>query len=268
MYREAAIGKHAVVRRRQLRESAKDRARVWHVLQRQVVVESSWIDLPLDSRHLQQAFQFAGEQQAIRFAAIIERFLAQPVAGDDKPALPGIPNRQREHAVEVFQKAEPFVFVEMDNCFGVAAGAKSVAGALQPLSQLAVVVDLAVKDDPHRLVFVRKRLVASLDVDDRQTAMPECYAGHQPVCRLRLQPARVATRVIRTAVAEHFGHSRQHVGRECRRMIGPDCSGDSTHNAYRGLAYSQTAPTDEFCSRLSSIVHGTAPRASRPSFQR
>ena len=56
---------------------------------------------------------------------------------------------------------------------GVAVRAKPVAGALELAAQLLVVVDLAVLDDGDRAVLVRERLVARLEVDDREPARGE-----------------------------------------------------------------------------------------------
>ena len=51
--------------------------------------------------------------------------------------------------------------------------AEMVAARLEIAAQLAMVVDLAVEDDPDRAVFVGHRLVAAGAIDDRQTAMAE-----------------------------------------------------------------------------------------------
>jgi hypothetical protein len=48
-----------------------------------------------------------------------------------------------------------------------------VAGALELSPQLRVVVDLAVLDDDAASVLVRDRLVAVLEVDDREAARRE-----------------------------------------------------------------------------------------------
>ena len=54
---------------------------------------------------------------------------------------------------------------------------KRVAGGLQLLAQLAVVVDLAVVDALDLAVLVADRLLPALDVDDRQAAHAERGAG-------------------------------------------------------------------------------------------
>ena len=53
-------------------------------------------------------------------------------------------------------------------------GAKPVAAAKQFLTQLSVVINLAVKHHPHGLVFVGQGLAGGdIQIDDREPLMPE-----------------------------------------------------------------------------------------------
>ena len=70
--------------------------------------------------------------------------------------------------------------------------AKRWPGALELARQLAVVVDLAVLDDGRRAVLVRDRLVAGVEVDDREpprrepdAAVDERALGVRPAVRER-----------------------------------------------------------------------------------
>src|SRR5262245_11747595 len=65
------------------------------------------------------------------------------------------------------------------DCFGIGAGAKAMAEAFELLAQLAVVVDLAVQDDPALAVLVRQGLMAGLEIDDREPAEPESEGAVQ-----------------------------------------------------------------------------------------
>jgi hypothetical protein len=65
-------------------------------------------------------------------------------------------------------------------------------------AQLAVVVDLAVQDDVQAAVLVGDRLVAALDVDDRQA--PAAETGRTPD---------VEALVVGTAVRDRRGHRAQ-----------------------------------------------------------
>ena len=106
--------------------------------------------------------------------AQIERLDAEPVAGEHQPAAARVPQGDGEHAVEVGQEIEPAVLVEMDDDLGVGMiGGEAVAGALELLAQLDVIVDLAVEDDGDGLVLVEDRLLAGGDVDDGEPPRPE-----------------------------------------------------------------------------------------------
>src|SRR5207247_2599339 len=87
---------------------------------------------------------------------------------EDEPALARVPDRNGEHAAEAGCEAAAVLLVEVYEHLGVAVRAKTVTGALELGAQLPVVVDLAVLDDVDAAVLVRDRLVARLEVDDRE----------------------------------------------------------------------------------------------------
>jgi hypothetical protein len=58
----------------------------------------------------------------------------------------------------------------VNNSFGVAPGAIAVSFRLEILSQVPVIVDLAVEYDPDATIFVAERLMAGLYVDDAEAA--------------------------------------------------------------------------------------------------
>ena len=59
-------------------------------------------------------------------------------------------------------------FVEVKEDLGVAVCPEAMSGALELVAKLAVVVDLSVLDDVEGSVLVCDRLVACLEVDDRE----------------------------------------------------------------------------------------------------
>src|SRR5262249_4477600 len=77
------------------------------------------------------------------------------------------PDGDREHAAEPLPEARAPLLVAVDEHLGVAPRPEAVAGALELVHQLAVVVDLAVLDDDDAAVLVRDWLVAPGQVDDR-----------------------------------------------------------------------------------------------------
>src|SRR5665648_782145 len=67
------------------------------------------------------------------------------------------------------------LLVGVDDDFAVAAGAERVAGGDELVAQLAVVVDLAVVDEPDGVVLVGDGLVAPGAVDDAEPAVAEAH---------------------------------------------------------------------------------------------
>ena len=112
---------------------------------------------------------------------VVERLDAETIASDQEtPALP-IPEREAVHAVERVREVIAVLLVGVDDDLGVAASAEAMPGALEPRSELAKVVDLAVADDPDALVLVGDRLMAAGEVDDRQAAHAEQHLAVQVV---------------------------------------------------------------------------------------
>ena len=101
--------------------------------------------------------------------AVVERLDPEAVAREHEPAAVGVPHRDREHPAQPLGEARAVLLVEVDEHLGVGVrGAEAVAGRLELRAQLGVVVDLAVLDDDDAAVLVGDRLVAALEVDDRQ----------------------------------------------------------------------------------------------------
>ena len=129
---------------------------------------------------LQQRLDLAGEEQpaGARRACVVERLDAEVVAAQDElaVALAQVGDGERPHAVEARATGRAPLLVGVHDDLGVAGGAKGVAGGLELGAQLAVVVDLAVVDEPDGLVLVGRRLVAAGAVDDAQPAMAETDA--------------------------------------------------------------------------------------------
>ena len=115
-----------------------------------------------------QRAQLGGERQADALRSVVERLDPEAVARQDEPTLPTIPDRDSEHAPQPLGKSVAQLLVEVHEHLRVALRAEPMARALQLGAQLPVVVELAVLDDVHGAVLVRERLVAGLEVDDRE----------------------------------------------------------------------------------------------------
>jgi hypothetical protein len=84
---------------------------------------------------------------------------------------------------------------EVQDRFGVAPRAELMPALDEAAAQRFVIEDLAVEDDPQRLVFVGDRLVAAGHIDDRQAAHPEPHL-----------PVRVVAGIVGTATGQAVGH--------------------------------------------------------------
>jgi hypothetical protein len=106
----------------------------------------------------------------------------------------------------------------MDDDLGVGTGAEDMAAAGKFHHQRLEIVDFAVEDDAHRVVFVEQRLVAAGDIDDRQAAMPEPDArrGEEPVA-------------VGPAMRDRIGHAVKQVAVDRARAARVEDAGDAAH---------------------------------------
>ncbi len=104
----------------------------------------------------------------------IQRLLAGAIARERQLARSLVPDRQREHAVELVDRAIAELLEEMHDDFGVGVRSELVAARDQALPDLAIVVDLAVEDQLHGAVLVADRLVGGgAQIDDAEAAEAE-----------------------------------------------------------------------------------------------
>jgi hypothetical protein len=163
------------VPRRQLLDAAEGRA-ARHVLQGEVGVERSRIELARDAGEAEQRLHLRGERdRPVRQARPEERLLADAVAREDEPLAAGIPQREREHAAEPLDEVDAVLLVQVRDHRRVARAAHLVTGQLA--AQLAEVVELAVEDGGHVARLIRHRLAARRQVDHLQAPVPEDAAA-------------------------------------------------------------------------------------------
>src|SRR4030095_1207548 len=108
-----------------------------------------------------------------------------------------VPDRERKHATKMLGTVGSVLIVGVYDRFCVAVGIKSVTEFLQALTQLEVVVDLAVENDPCSPVAIVNRLLATLNIDNRKATHPQ---SHWPV--------KVIPLVIRASMANRIAHLR------------------------------------------------------------
>ena len=144
---------------------------------------------------------------------VIERLDPEPVAcGEDHPGL-AVVDHEREHAIEPVHAVAPPLGVGVEEDLGVRTGVKYVTGGLELGAELAVVVDLAVVDDPVAVVGRAHRLVAGRrEVQDGEAAMAERDAdrslyGRRIACRRRVGERRRQDALGGVGPAEEHGLS-------------------------------------------------------------
>ena len=169
----------------------------------------------------EQGLGFGGEGQALAVLRHVQRLDAEPVAPDQQAAAAGVPQREVEHAVQAMHESVALGLVQMDQDLAVGAGLEARALGLQLGAQLAVVVDLAIADQPDRVVGIAQRLVAAAQVDDRQAAHRDA-AGAVDVHAF----------VVGAAVAREVAHRRQQCRRD-RPAVEVDESVDAAHGETR-----------------------------------
>src|SRR2546425_4180162 len=87
--------------------------------------------------------------------------------------MPGIPDRQAEHAVETIEHLIAPLLVSMDDDLRIGSGSEYVPTRFQLTPELQEIVDLAIEDYPHGFFLIRHGLVATRKIDDREPAKPE-----------------------------------------------------------------------------------------------
>jgi len=129
------------------------------------------------------------------------RLLTETVSREHKGSARRIPDRHREHAVELLDEGVSVALVQMDDDLGVRTCAEGVALLRELVTKLVEVVDLPVENGPDVFVFATLRLIAGDEVDDAKT----------PDTKTRVWIAVLAGR-IRPAVDERFAHPTHHGG--------------------------------------------------------
>ena len=143
-----------------------DRGARWQgIAEGEVGLKCGWIEIARDVRVAQDGLEFAPEQESADRFGVEERFLANPVSGEERPSTTRIPDAEREHAGKAVDAIVTVFLVEMEDHFGVRVGSEPVPGGLEAGTQVEGVVNLPVEDDPDGVVLVRHRLLATGEVD-------------------------------------------------------------------------------------------------------
>ena len=139
----------------------------------EVVVDGLGIGRAGDGRVLQQGLQLRGKDEDCGRVGVVERLLADPVAGQQQGPARTVPEGKGEHAPEMLDAVGPILFVGVEDDLGVAVGCEAVPLGLEAGAEFLEVVDFAVEGDPDGLVLVGHGLPAAVKVDDAQAPLAE-----------------------------------------------------------------------------------------------
>src|SRR5439155_9136417 len=188
-----------IVRRGQLPDAAIDRARIGHITERKELLDGFRIEAAIDLVAEQERFELGGEEQpAIGQKAVIERLLAEAVAGEEQRLAPGIPQSKGKLSIEPIETRRPPFLPGVDDHLGIAARSEHMAEDHEFGHQRLEIVDLAIVDNADRPIRVEERLIAGHEIDNRQAEVAEP------------QPRReMETVTVRSAMTEDIGHTPQ-----------------------------------------------------------
>src|SRR5207247_1609647 len=123
----------------------------------------------------QETLDLGGErEERSRHSGVVERLDAQPIAGAEQTALRPVPDGKGEHPIEVSEAVPTPTSVGLKENLRVGSSGEDVAQALELCSELPVVIDLTVEDDPLRRVARRHRLEAPIrKIENGETAVAQ-----------------------------------------------------------------------------------------------
>ena len=189
---------HDVVRRRQLTDPDERRAVRQGRPRDERVGDPDRVEL---ARRCGVAEQRLGLGREADVAVVLreeERTHAEAVARQQRLARLPVPDRDREVSVEALEAADAPLRVGLRDHLGVGGGREPASEPFQLGAQFDVVVDLAVLHHPVARALVAQRLVAALEVDDR-----EARVGHAEA------PVEVDAHAVRPPVPQLPCHGQQ-----------------------------------------------------------
>ena len=119
----------------------------------------------------EQRLDLGGQVQRTAVMRVVEGLDAEAITGGEERVVGAVPEGEGELAAQLLQAGRADLFVEMQGDLAVGAGSEAVAPALEVALHTLEVVELAVDDDPHALVFAGDRLIAGRQVDDAEPGM-------------------------------------------------------------------------------------------------
>ena len=171
----------------------------------------------------QQCFHLTCEQEYLAVGPPVKRLDTEVIANKKQSPAGLVKNRKRKYSLQSFRELRYApLLVTVNQYFGIGPCAKAMSQRGKLCAQRQVVVDLAVEDCPYAAVLVRNRLIAGMQVNDRQAPVtePTGFVGGAPF-----------TTTIGPAMLECVEHPGGYRRGQRRLLLGsqPQISGDSTH---------------------------------------
>jgi hypothetical protein len=91
-----------------------------------------------------------------------------------------VPNGEGEHASQVLDAIITVLLVGMNNDLCVTIRGKAVTALLEFFPKLTIVIDFPIEDDEDALIFVKDGLMATREVNNRETAHAQCSSIAYP----------------------------------------------------------------------------------------
>ncbi len=205
------------MRGRQLMNALEGSQRRGHRLVNQVRIDRLRVDLWLRAVQFEDRVDGRCEQQVSGDMRVEQRFLPRPIASDVDLPRAFVPDGEGEHSIDALQKFFPTPGpVAVQQRFRIGLRKERIV-RLQLLTQLQVIVDLAIEDQNRVAILADHGLMAGRrEIDDGEPAEPECrvVVGVYPP-------------VVRTTV-DHQIRGAHDALRHLRR-VRPDGSKNSTH---------------------------------------
>src|SRR5262249_53252417 len=175
---------------------------------------------------------------------IIQRFDADAISGKQQSPGSLIPDRKTEHAAKLYHGLFTVFLVEMHNHFGVGLRLEDMSLGLEELAQLAIVIDFPVKDDPYASILIGDRLMASIQVNDREPAKAETDRSR-----------RVVTFVVGTTMFNRVRHPLQQRRRDTPARVKIKFSANPAHEGSPMPLYFSSAKVRQPTAQPKTAFH-------------
>src|SRR4029077_12371173 len=136
-----------------------------HVLKRQKVIQPLVVQKDLNGGMLENRFDLRTKNQPAARSRVIQRFNAETVTRQQEPALARIPNGKTKHPAQELDTLLTEILIQMDDHFRIACRPKSMSPAFQFLLKGQIVINLTVEDCGDAPIFVRDRLLSTIQID-------------------------------------------------------------------------------------------------------